>query len=398
MIDTAPPPRPMLWGGVFAWTRKPSFVWLIAPVLLVASATRANTESAPKDFYELSANQWLISPQQLAEHLEDPGWRIIHVGHGRRGYERGHIPGAVFLDFDEVYINTDTLAMEMPTADAVQRLIQKLGIDRVGQADPAAANPDDATRKNDAEDSAGRVVLVGDASGVFPARFLITLAHFGFGDRVSLLDGQLKGWQAAGYAVEPADPEDDGGQAAQPNADPPAPTRDDPAHSGNPSETAPVREAAPVPGVLADRSAVEAALAEAASRPVPAAGDAVVPARAVDPSAAAATVVLDVRPAAQFIGEKRGPGVDVSGRIDGAVNLPWQDWFTGHNPPWLRDPADIRRQLADVGISHETQVIVYDTAGIHASLAWAVLRHLGYQASMYDGGFEDWSRDWPRDN
>ena len=50
----------------------------------------------------------LISCAQLAEHLGDPAWRIIDcrhqlsdVGHGRRVYAAGHVPGAFFMHLDE---------------------------------------------------------------------------------------------------------------------------------------------------------------------------------------------------------------------------------------------------------------------------------------------------------
>ncbi len=285
------------------------------------------------------------------------GTLVVHVGHGRRGYERAHVPGAVYLDFDEIYVNRE-LAMEMPDPAVIARLVRRLGID-----------------------SAERVVLVGDASGVFPARFFVTLAHFGFGDRVTMLDGHMKGWQERGLPTASAASELTAAEALRP----PEPS----AHSGN--DTKPVIR----PGVLVSRGEVEAALIDARTPPVPGAAAGVVPGSELQPPATSPrTVVLDVRPHAQFTGDKRGPGVEVNGRIQGAVNSPWMTWFTGHSPPWLRAEDELRDLLGEAGITPGTRVVIYDTSGIHGSMAWVVLRHLGYEASLYDGGFEQWSQDW----
>ena len=55
----------------------------------------------------MTAPSPLIGVDELAAMLDDPGLRIVDVrwylgkpGDGRRSYEAGHLPGAIFLDVD----------------------------------------------------------------------------------------------------------------------------------------------------------------------------------------------------------------------------------------------------------------------------------------------------------
>ena len=50
----------------------------------------------------------LVTPEELARHLDDPQWIVFDTRHdladtekGRRAYRAGHIPGAYFLHTDE---------------------------------------------------------------------------------------------------------------------------------------------------------------------------------------------------------------------------------------------------------------------------------------------------------
>ncbi|HCO02202.1 MAG TPA: sulfurtransferase, partial [Actinobacteria bacterium] len=49
-------------------------------------------------------NDDLVSTEWLADHLDDPELVVVDMrwrtdGSGRRRYERGHLPGAVYLDW-----------------------------------------------------------------------------------------------------------------------------------------------------------------------------------------------------------------------------------------------------------------------------------------------------------
>ena len=50
----------------------------------------------------------LVTPEELARHLDDPRWVVIDTRHdladpakGRKAYEAGHIPGAYFMHTDD---------------------------------------------------------------------------------------------------------------------------------------------------------------------------------------------------------------------------------------------------------------------------------------------------------
>lgn len=315
---------PAFIGGAFSWLRTlaggTACVALMISMGCQAPADESANfaDSASEIEARNTAVEPMISPEALHARLGEPGLVIVHVGHGDRGYQRGHLPGAIYLDFDDIYVNRE-VAMEMPEAEVIQAVVRRLGID---------------------DDSA--VVLVGDASGVFPARFYVTLKHYGLNAELRLLDGQLKGWSARGLPFVTDVP------------DAPEPS---------------VWLAAVQPAVLATADEISRALSGESHK-----------------------VVVDVRPVHQFTGEKRGPGVDASGRIEGAINVPWRSMFDGSNPPWLKDEKAVRDLLSQAGVEEGDSIIVYDTSGIHASLAMIVLQQLGHEVSLYDGGFEAWSQ------
>ena len=280
----------------------------------------------------IQTSRVMIRPDDLQLMLSDPRLVLLHVGHGDRGYQRGHVPGAQYVDFSEVMVlERDGRKNELLEPRAFAELMARLGI-----------GPDSL------------VVLYGDAAGVFPARLYVTMCHYGLGDNARLLDGHLRGWVAQGRIVA-ASPPVPGATGASSSAD-------DPTAIG-------LEMPVVAPGVVAGDEAVR---------------------RAVD---AGGATLLDVRPADQFLGEKKGPGVKAAGRIPGAVNLPWREMVTGVKPPWLLGEAELREALTEAGVPGEAEgpVIVYDAAGMHASLAYAVLAELGYDVSLYDGGYAAWS-------
>ncbi|MEM7624283.1 MAG: rhodanese-like domain-containing protein [Planctomycetota bacterium] len=279
----------------------------------------------------MESTRVMIGPADLQLMLGDPRLVLLHVGHGDKGYHRGHIPGARYVDFTEIMaLERDGRKTELLTPEAFETLMRRLGID-----------------------AESRVVLYGDAAGVFPARLYVTMRHFGLGENARLLDGHLRGWVAQGRIV-----------AATPGlADGSGPPAAEPGHA---VEGKPWRPTV-TPGVVVGDEDVRRAVAGQRA------------------------TLLDVRPADQFSGQKKGPGVKVAGRIATAKNLPWREMVAGVKPPWLRPEAELRGALADAGVPQGRPVIVYDAAGMHASLAYAVLLELGYDVSLYDGGYAAWS-------
>lgn len=127
--------------------------------------------------------QTLISPTELANHLDDPKWAIIdcrftlgNPERGRRDYLEGHIPGAVYVHLEEemcapVIKGKSGRHPLLPLQETVQ-LFSRLGIDQEVQV----VAYDDWT----------------PISGAVAARFWWMLRWLGH-ERVAGLDG---GWQA----------------------------------------------------------------------------------------------------------------------------------------------------------------------------------------------------------
>src|SRR6478752_7329443 len=134
----------------------------------------------------------LVSTEWLAEHLGDPdlavvdsSWHMPATGRsGRDEYLVGHIPGARFLDIDELADASDPAPHMLPDAPAFGSAMAKLGVGR-----------DD------------RIVVYDNSPLRTAARGWFMFRHFG-AERVAILDGGLQKWKAEGRPVEsgPAEP------------------------------------------------------------------------------------------------------------------------------------------------------------------------------------------------
>ncbi|MEP6608199.1 MAG: sulfurtransferase [Burkholderiaceae bacterium] len=136
----------------------------------------------------------LISVNQLRERLLDPGWRIIDVRHdlfditaGRKAFEAGHIPGAVFAGIDTDLSgrkNGNNGRHPLPPRDALVEAFRRWGIN------------------NDMQ------VVAYDAQGGQFASRLWWLARWLGHERVGLLDGGWPAWlaQTKLSSSEPAPP------------------------------------------------------------------------------------------------------------------------------------------------------------------------------------------------
>lgn len=111
-------------------------------------------------------------------------------------------------------------------------------------------------------------------------------------------------------------------------------------------------------------------------------------------SSVESTVVLDVRSELEYIGEKsRGAR---SGHIKGADH---KDFSTSLSTEpstdqcVLYDLESLRELYAELEVGH--RVITYCNSGNRASVSYLVLRSLGFDVAVYDGGWLEWS-DNPR--
>jgi len=101
------------------------------------------------------------------------------------------------------------------------------------------------------------------------------------------------------------------------------------------------------------------------------------------------TVLLDVRPAAQFTGDG-GPWIR-KGRIPGAVNRDWVlDLGIGGR---LKEADSLRLAYAALGVKPDRPVIVYCGKGLRSTNTYFVLKYvLSFpNVKVYDGSFSEWA-------
>jgi thiosulfate/3-mercaptopyruvate sulfurtransferase len=111
----------------------------------------------------------LVDTAWLAQHLDDPGVRIVDMR--ARGYGGGHIPAAVFLDNNWIR-NPKAPPTFLPTPQEFAALMAKLGISNTT-----------------------RVIAYDDRGGIYAARLWWILNHYGHSN-VALLDGGWIKWTA----------------------------------------------------------------------------------------------------------------------------------------------------------------------------------------------------------
>ena len=129
----------------------------------------------------------LVTPEELARHLDDPGWIVIVTRHdltnpevGPRVYAEGHIPGAYFLHVDHDLSgpkNGKNGRHPLPDLDEFARKLNERGV---------------APGK--------RVVVYDDMGGNYAVRLWWMLRWLGL-DKVALLDGGYPRWVKEGRPV-----------------------------------------------------------------------------------------------------------------------------------------------------------------------------------------------------
>lgn len=134
----------------------------------------------------------LISPADLAGHLDTPGWVVVDCrftlddpAAGRVAYEAAHIPGARYADLDDVLTNPPYLDHGRHPLPEPPVMVQRFGELGIGNA--------------------SQVVAYDDAGGMFAARLWWMLHYLGH-EAAAVLDGGWQAWLSAGLPVsaEPA--------------------------------------------------------------------------------------------------------------------------------------------------------------------------------------------------
>jgi thiosulfate/3-mercaptopyruvate sulfurtransferase len=191
-----------------------------------------------------------------------------------------------------------------------------------------------------------RVVLYGEMSGLMAARAYFTLDYLGFGDQAALLDGGLEKWKAEQREVSTAAPEVKAAKFT-PRVNP---------------RVVVVRD------VVRDVSWVTSS---------------------VEPSNVA---LIDARPAEDYTGAKTGDGLPRAGHIPGATNVYWMQHLVSAQNPAMKPVAELRRMYENAGATSGKKIVTYCRTGMQASHAYFTVRYLGYDVSMYDGSFIEWSK------
>lgn len=133
----------------------------------------------------------LVSTDWLAQHLGEPGltvvdssWHMPATGRsGRQEFLAAHIPGARFLDIDEISDRSNPAPHMLPSAEQFGRAMEELGIGK-----------DD------------RIVVYDNSPTRNAARGWFMFRHFGVRD-VAILDGGFQTWMAEHRPVESGDPQ-----------------------------------------------------------------------------------------------------------------------------------------------------------------------------------------------
>ncbi len=263
----------------------------------------------------------VVSTQWLSTRTGQSDVVICHVAQNRDIYRSKHITNARFIASGEVAADRDGLAGELPPLEDLLTLMTRLGI---------SAND--------------RIVLYDEEGGVLAARAYVAFDYLGLGDRCSLLDGQLKKWQAEGRPLTAELP------------------------SAKPANFTPHLQ----PQILVSLTAMK---------------DAVWARNNIVPPP---LVLVDARPEAEYSGQTPGKDIARGGHIPGAVSVP-SSRNVNDDIPTFRSELELRSLYAQAGIRPGTLVIAYCRTGGQASLAYFVLKYLRYDVRLYDGSYIEWS-------
>jgi len=81
-----------------------------------------------------------------------------------------------------------------------------------------------------------------------------------------------------------------------------------------------------------------------------------------------------------------------SGRIPGAVSLPWTE-LIGKEFQFFKPEQELRERVAGVGVNPSDRVIAYCSNGPRAAIGYVALQQLGFEnVQVYDGSFHEWAR------
>lgn len=282
----------------------------------------------------MSALPPLVSADELAAVLGAPNLVVLDAttkltvtGEGvaytvtpdRDGFVAAHVPGARFVDVQgDLSDPAGRFAFALPTAEAFADAMSRSGVG-------------DGTH----------VVAYDTGRTAWATRVWWLLRAFGH-DAVSVLDGGLRAWQAAGHPVETGEP----------------------------------MTAAPATFTPRFRDELVARLPEV-----------------VAASAEGRAALFNALDPATFRGDSEVSPYPRRGRIPGSRNLPGHDLIDPDTGRFLDRDALVARLQAS-GILDADRAIAYCGGGIAATLpAFATFHVSGVEVAVYDGSLSEWTAD-----
>lgn len=271
-----------------------------------------------------AGSQPLVSPAWLNSHLHDANLVVLDIrsaidGSKPEAFAQGHIPGSVHSDYDKAgwRVTRNNVPFMVPTTPELEKLIGDLGIDETTHVIVVPAGVS--------------VLDFGSA-----ARTYWTLRYAGVHD-VSILDGGLAAWKAAGQPLDKG-----------PHAPSPA-----------------IFTATIDNSILALASDVEA----------------------IEHKGGA--TLIDARPASFFLGKEKAPAAQAYGHIPGAVDVDSAEFYDPQTNK-LKPKAGLAA-IADK--LPGGAAVTYCNTGHWAATDWFVLHEvLGHQnARLYAGSMVEWT-------
>ncbi len=257
----------------------------------------------------------LMALRESNEHIAllDVRWRLDRPD-GTEAFATGHIPGAVYVSLEadlSVHGEPTDGRHPLPGTARLQEVARAWGL-REGQ----------------------RVVAYDDTGGMSAARAWWVLRDAGLD--VSILDGGLSAWVAAGGALESGAPQPEPGDV-----------------------------------VLSSGHMPRLSIDEVAALPDRVGG-----------------VLLDARAPERYRGETE-PMDPKAGHIPGARNAPTSENIDASGRFLSADA--LRRRFADLGLEEGDKIGVYCGSGVTAAHEIAALEHAGFSAALYPGSWSQWS-------
>jgi thiosulfate/3-mercaptopyruvate sulfurtransferase len=190
--------------------------------------------------------------------------------------------------------------------------------------------------------NSSRVVLYGERFNLLAARAYFTLDYLGVAARAAILDGGLEKWT----------------------------TERRPLSTETPQAKTTTLVISPRPEILVDTNAM----------------------RELSQKKPGTVTLVDARPTKEFTGEQLSEDVAKAGHIPGAKGLYWMDMLVSRQNPVLKPEAELRRMYSALNARSDQPLVTYCRTGMQSSFDYFVARYLGYEPSMYDGSFYEWSK------